>query len=274
MFSSGDAIVCEFSFFYYFKFYFSFQEHMAKHSGDKPYKCEVCPKQFNHKTDLRRHMCLHTGEKPFACEVCGKGFIREDRMVKHADTHKKKQPILMTWQQMDPSVPSGWRGEAGPPASRPPEAVPPPVNVGGCYWRPSSVPGTTDIAASSATAHTLAAAAAQAAHTAAAAHAAHSATAATASAITSNYFWLLLLLLTTVLLMYFTHAATIFCLKKHELGKKKQINKTKQIWINWQLLLTVWKKKKSWNMLFFDRKKNWKWNEKNTFTVNYLRNVP
>jgi hypothetical protein len=67
-----------------------YQEHMAKHSGDKPYKCEVCPKQFNHKTDLRRHMCLHTGEKPFSCEVCGKGFIREDRMIKHSDTHKKK----------------------------------------------------------------------------------------------------------------------------------------------------------------------------------------
>ena len=71
------------------------QEHLAKHAGDKPYKCEVCPKQFNHKTDLRRHMCLHTGEKPFSCEVCGKGFIREDRMVKHADTHKKKPPPIV-----------------------------------------------------------------------------------------------------------------------------------------------------------------------------------
>ena len=74
---------------------FMFQEHLAKHAGDKPYKCEVCPKQFNHKTDLRRHMCLHTGEKPFSCEVCGKGFIREDRMVKHADTHKKKPPPII-----------------------------------------------------------------------------------------------------------------------------------------------------------------------------------
>ena len=74
---------------------FIFQEHLAKHAGDKPYKCEVCPKQFNHKTDLRRHMCLHTGEKPFSCEVCGKGFIREDRMVKHADTHKKKPPPII-----------------------------------------------------------------------------------------------------------------------------------------------------------------------------------
>ena len=81
--------------------FFPFQEHLAKHAGDKPYKCEVCPKQFNHKTDLRRHMCLHTGEKPFSCEVCGKGFIREDRMVKHADTHKKKPPpIVMNWHHL------------------------------------------------------------------------------------------------------------------------------------------------------------------------------
>ena len=90
-------------------FHFYFQEHLAKHAGDKPYKCEVCPKQFNHKTDLRRHMCLHTGEKPFTCDVCGKGFIREDRMVKHADTHKKKAAHVaggLMWQQADLFWPS------------------------------------------------------------------------------------------------------------------------------------------------------------------------
>lgn len=63
---------------------------MAKHSGVKPFKCEQCPKAFNHKTDLRRHMCLHSGSKPFSCVQCGKGFIRKDHMVKHMDTHKKK----------------------------------------------------------------------------------------------------------------------------------------------------------------------------------------
>ena len=96
----------------YTKFLLLFQEHLAKHAGDKPYKCEVCPKQFNHKTDLRRHMCLHTGEKPFTCDVCGKGFIREDRMVKHADTHKKKAQVGggLMWQQADTGGHVYWAG--------------------------------------------------------------------------------------------------------------------------------------------------------------------
>ena len=96
----------------YTKFLMLFQEHLAKHAGDKPYKCEVCPKQFNHKTDLRRHMCLHTGEKPFTCDVCGKGFIREDRMVKHADTHKKKAQVGggLMWQQADTGGHVYWPG--------------------------------------------------------------------------------------------------------------------------------------------------------------------
>ena len=138
---------------------FWFQEHLAKHAGDKPYKCEVCPKQFNHKTDLRRHMCLHTGEKPFACDVCGKGFIREDRMVKHSDTHKKKQPILMTWQPMSHNDNAGWSrplragggGVTGngiesaapssspwPPAPPPSSFAPSPGGPGGSVWRPDA----------------------------------------------------------------------------------------------------------------------------------------
>ncbi len=70
---------------------------MLVHKGEKPYKCTMCPKQFGHKTDLRRHLCLHTGEKPFACPVCGKRFIRKDHMTKHGEVHKKEDNyVLMT----------------------------------------------------------------------------------------------------------------------------------------------------------------------------------
>ena len=66
--------------------FFLIQEHLAKHAGDKPYKCEVCPKQFNHKTDLRRHMCLHTGEKPFSCDVCGQLF----KHLRCLESHRRR----------------------------------------------------------------------------------------------------------------------------------------------------------------------------------------
>ena len=66
-------------------------EHLAKHSGDKHFKCEICSKTFNHKTDLRRRLCLHSGIKPYTCVECGKGFVRKDHMVKHMDTHERKQ---------------------------------------------------------------------------------------------------------------------------------------------------------------------------------------
>ncbi|XP_054273582.1 uncharacterized protein LOC128993608 [Macrosteles quadrilineatus] len=76
-------------------------EHLGKHAGDKPYKCELCPKQFNHKTDLRRHMCHHSGEKPFCCGICGKGFIRKDHMVKHEETHRKKYSISRVYSLVE-----------------------------------------------------------------------------------------------------------------------------------------------------------------------------
>jgi uncharacterized C2H2 Zn-finger protein len=42
------------------------QRHIIRiHTGDNPYKCNLCDKVFRHKQSLHQHIRIHTGDKPY-----------------------------------------------------------------------------------------------------------------------------------------------------------------------------------------------------------------
>ena len=62
--------------------------HVRKfHSGKKAYSCEFCHQEYTFMADLSKHLKTHKGEKPLSCDFCGKNFTKRGDYLRHRRSH-------------------------------------------------------------------------------------------------------------------------------------------------------------------------------------------
>lgn len=61
--------------------------HLRSHTQEKSHQCPVCEKHFTHRYELKMHSRIHTGEKPHKCPICTRAFNEGGNLRRHMKIH-------------------------------------------------------------------------------------------------------------------------------------------------------------------------------------------